>query len=246
MSGTGGTGGEELHRVLARQLRRAGVDADTPPDADRWRRLLTAVSSVYAEHDRSRYVLERAMRISSEEMRELHEVLRSRALLDAMTGLANRAGTLEGLERALEEARRTGGRLAGMFLDLDGFKAVNDRFGHATGDELLVAVAGRLRARCRPADVVGRLGGDEFVVVRSPAGGTGEVRAAAQRVADALAAPFQLSVGEVRVSASVGVALGAARERTTSDFVRASDDAMYAAKAAGENRVGVRDLDADG
>ncbi|WP_432543142.1 GGDEF domain-containing protein [Kineococcus sp. SYSU DK002] len=236
----GDDGGDDLHRVLSRQLRRAGADRSHPPGPREWQRFLAVVSSTYTEHDRSRYVLERAMRISTEEMQQLHKELRSRALVDALTGIANRAGILETLEHVVAE-RAVRRRVTVLFLDLDGFKGVNDRHGHGAGDELLAAAAGRIRSRSRPTDVVGRLGGDEFLVVRV---GEGDEDAAAQRVADALAAPFRLSCGTVRVSASVGVASGTTGERTAADFVQAADDAMYAAKAAGKNRVVAVDLDA--
>ena len=232
------------HRVLARQLRRLGLDATTPPDAAQWARLLAAVSDVYAEHDRSRYVLERAMRISAEEMHDLHEVLRSRALVDAMTGLANRAGLLEGLERVVDRSAHGEGPLGVCFLDLDGFKAVNDRYGHGAGDDLIVAAAGRIRSGSRGTDLVARLGGDEFVVVCGPGVRREDVLASADRIAASLAQPFVLGAATVAVTASVGVAVGDGTGRTTDDFVRASDDAMYAAKAAGKNRVHCLDLDA--
>lgn len=227
-----------LHRVLRRQMRRAGASPSIPPGPQEWARLLEMVSSTYAEHDRSRYVLERAMRISAEEMADLHETLRSRALIDELTGIANRAGILETLDRIVADSAV--GCISVMFLDLDGFKSVNDRHGHAAGDELLVAAASRVRHRSRSTDVVGRLGGDEFLVLVPH---EGDANTGAQRIAEALATPFRLSGAVVQVSCSVGVVRGATAERSGADFVRAADDAMYAAKAAGKNRVVSVDLD---
>nr|WP_281373287.1 GGDEF domain-containing protein [Kineococcus aurantiacus] len=177
-------------------------------------------------------------------MTGLHEELRSRALLDGMTGLANRAGLLDGLDRLLERATARGTRVAVCFVDLDGFKAVNDRYGHAAGDELITAAAGRLRTGCRSADLVGRLGGDEFLTATADPGTDAQALAVAGRLVEALSRPFALSAGSVRVGASVGLALATAAGRTGEDLVRAADDAMYAAKAAGKNRVHHVDLDA--
>ncbi|PRY15088.1 GGDEF domain-containing protein [Kineococcus rhizosphaerae] len=230
--------GPAVHRVLARQLRRLGLDASSAPDPQQWRTLITGVSDVYTEHDRSRYVLERAMRISSEEMSELHAELRSRALRDDMTGLANRAGLLDGLDDLLGRAAVRGARVAVCFVDLDGFKAVNDRYGHGAGDELITAAAARLRAGCRSADLVGRLGGDEFLTASTCApagpGAIPEALTVAERLTATLARPFPLSAATVTVSASLGLVLGRAVRRSGEDFVRAADDAMYAAKAAGK------------
>jgi diguanylate cyclase (GGDEF)-like protein len=155
---------------------------------------------------------------------------------DALTGLANRAFLHELIDTELSAP---GARPVVLFLDLDGFKEVNDSLGHDTGDDLLREVAARLAAAVREGDTVGRLGGDEFVVL---------CRVCSQEDADALAErlratverPFDLAGRSVRLGASIGIA-GAAGHRylRSTDLVRDADLAMYAAKAAGRNRVRV-------
>src|SRR5581483_1247858 len=138
------------------------------------------------------------------------EELRYRALHDSLTGLPNRALILDRTERALARARRERRQVAALYLDLDGFKAVNDTFGHQTGDELLQAVGGRLVGALRETDTVGRLGGDEFVVLAESDPSAGPPELVAQRLLDVLAEPFELPgvASPVVLSASIGVARG--------------------------------------
>jgi diguanylate cyclase (GGDEF)-like protein/PAS domain S-box-containing protein len=158
------------------------------------------------------------------------------AFTDPLTGLANRRGMEERLEVAMWDARSTDeAALAVLFLDLDGFKRVNDRHGHAVGDQLLVRTAGRLSARLRRGDVLARLGGDEFLVVLCglvPA----TARAEATRVADslvaALSAPLELDGSTVQVGVSVGVGVFPADAPDLRGLLHAADLRMYAAKRA--------------
>ncbi|MDO9381084.1 MAG: EAL domain-containing protein [Nocardioidaceae bacterium] len=161
--------------------------------------------------------------------------LTHQALHDQLTDLANRALLLERLEEALADDRR--GAAAGlMYLDLDGFKAVNDTYGHATGDQLLVVLARRLEGLVRSTDTVARLGGDEFAILCPDLEGEGELDAVAARVHAAVAEPVRLSIGPVTVEASVGVVrlLGAGDAET---LLRSADEAMYVAKRGGSNGV---------
>jgi len=157
------------------------------------------------------------------------------ALHDTLTGLPNRALLVEQLRHALAALERSGERIALLFLDLDRFKNVNDSLGHPIGDQLLGQVARRLRGAVRPGDVVGRLGGDEFVILCQELDDPGTAGTVADRVADALRAPFSLGGHQVAMTASIGIALAAAGD-DAADLLRDADAAMYRAKARGRDR----------
>jgi diguanylate cyclase (GGDEF)-like protein len=161
------------------------------------------------------------------------------AFHDGLTGLANRALFLDRLGHALELARRNGRPVSVAFLDLDGFKAVNDALGHAVGDALLVRVAERLRGALRAADTLARLGGDEFAVLVEQGD---DPTALAQGMIAALEAPFHFDGRTVAVSASVGVATvqaDSAGAAQAASLLHRADVAMYAAKASGKGHVQV-------
>src|SRR3569833_2058400 len=181
------------HRILSRQLRRARLSADTPPDAAGWAAFLDQVSGAYRDAEADRYTLERAIAVSSDEMRALYDALSTQARQAALTGLPHRSALSEFLRRALERQRSVQRGLAALFLDLDGFKLVNDSLGHRAGDELLVRAAERLRGAVRETDMVARLGGDEFVIVLDNLDEPDQAVAAAQRVAEQLSRPFRLA-----------------------------------------------------
>jgi diguanylate cyclase (GGDEF)-like protein len=163
--------------------------------------------------------------------RDLEAALRSAALHDPLTGLPNRTLLLDRLDQALRAGRHAGNRLAVLYCDLDGFKAVNDTAGHAVGDEVLVEAGRRLTGAVRPGDTVARMGGDEFVVLCSGAGTPEVAQDVARRVTAAFTTPVRTSVGGHRVGVSVGVAVcGDADDPET--VLIAADAAMYEAKAA--------------
>jgi diguanylate cyclase (GGDEF)-like protein/PAS domain S-box-containing protein len=168
------------------------------------------------------------------ERKALEDELRHQAFHDSLTGLANRALFEDRLSHAVAVADRGGRPFAVVFLDLDDFKTINDSLGHARGDELLRAAAVRIRGILRMADTAARLGGDEFAVLLEA--GEDEARVAARRILDALAVPFHLDGRELRMSASMGVALGGAGA-SVEDLLRNADMAMYAAKADGKASI---------
>jgi diguanylate cyclase (GGDEF)-like protein len=136
----------------------------------------------------------------------------------------------------IRDASRRSAIVALMYLDLDGFKAVNDTFGHDSGDELLVDVARRLRRALREDDVVARLGGDEFVVSLPHLHSAGDIGFVASKLIDVLHAPYALEAGEARISASIGVAIFPRDGETPKALLVAADRALYSAKTAGKNR----------
>ncbi len=170
--------------------------------------------------------------------RELEEKLRYGAHHDALTGLPNRTLFLDRLTQALARARRNPeARVALLFLDLDGFKQVNDNFGHLAGDQLLVKVAERIGQRLRQSDTAARLGGDEFAVLLEDVRAPEAVDAIADDISRRLCAPYNIDGEEVVISAAVGAALSATGRERPDDILRSADSAMYQAKLKGRPRA---------
>ncbi len=168
----------------------------------------------------------------------LVDQIRHQAFHDVLTGLANRALILDRVEHMLVRNRRIDAPVAALFIDLDGFKSVNDTLGHDAGDALLRAVAGRLIATVRAADTVGRLGGDEFVVLVDGASMDAAPELVAERILAVLSEPFELAESPGRpllLTASVGIACG--DRSSAAEMLRDADIALYEAKGAGKNRV---------
>jgi diguanylate cyclase (GGDEF)-like protein/PAS domain S-box-containing protein len=172
----------------------------------------------------------------------LRDQLERRATFDGLTGCRNRMAVFAELGARLASPGGTGS-VAAVFVDLDRFKAVNDRLGHAAGDRVLVATAERLLATVRGGDVVGRLGGDEFLVVSSALASPAEAMGLARRVVEALACPVQIGGEELVTTASVGVAW-TNRRIDPDELVAAADLAMYAAKKARDGRPVLADVTA--
>jgi diguanylate cyclase (GGDEF)-like protein len=165
-------------------------------------------------------------------LRREAEEMAHRALHDSLTGLPNRVLFMDRLELALAQLRRQSSRMAVMFMDLDGFKQINDTLGHEIGDRVLVSVAQRLSGSMRPSDTAARLGGDEFVVLSSQLAGESDAIEIAGRVADAVAQPIEVSGGDpVWVRASMGIAFADDADHSPEALVREADAAMYVAKA---------------
>jgi diguanylate cyclase (GGDEF)-like protein len=136
----------------------------------------------------------------------------------------------------VQRARRHGTKLAGMFIDLDGFKQINDRYGHDAGDRFLVEVARRIRGNIRASDMVARLGGDEFFVLLDDVRDGRTVEPVAQKLLDGLLQSYELEgAGSVRVSASIGVSVFPEDAADAAALIKNSDKAMYAAKEAGKS-----------
>jgi diguanylate cyclase (GGDEF)-like protein/PAS domain S-box-containing protein len=173
--------------------------------------------------------------------REAAEALSKLALHDPLTGLPNRSLFMDRLGQALRRLDRSDRVLAVLFVDLDRFKAINDRLGHAAGDEMLTGVAGRLREVLRPHDTVARLGGDEFVVLCEDLDDDRAALRVAERVLGALDRPVACGDQEVVCSASIGIALTRRSEVTPDALLRDADMAMYRAKETGRHRIEVFD-----
>jgi diguanylate cyclase (GGDEF)-like protein len=170
-------------------------------------------------------------------LREREGDLRRRALHDPLTGLGNRDLFGDRLEAAL--VRRTPAPLAVLFVDLDGFKDVNDSLGHAAGDEVLGEVADRIRSCLRPGDTAARLGGDEFALLVERVGSPSAAVAVAMRILDALRAPVSAAGQPVTLTASIGVALAAPGGTSSQELLHRADAAMYRAKRSGRGAVEV-------
>ena len=179
---------------------------------------------------------------ANEQREALREELVYQAAHDSLTQLPNRAQAMRLLQGALHRAQRSGSIIGVLFIDLDGFKAINDTHGHLAGDELLRMVARTLQDQVRAGDVVARLGGDEFVVVLEPVDVQESAVLVADRLVESLQAPFMLSGGhEVRIGASVGLAISRDGRVEAEQLLQKSDVAVYRAKAAGRGRTEVFD-----
>ena len=370
------------HALLARQLKRLGLDASAPPDAAGWQALLERVSRVYEEHDKERYLVQRSQDLASEEMAALYAALRAErdqldsrvrertealrlsesrlssllslsadwiweqdaelrftyfsegmeaatglppsallgrqrrtegeavapaeelaafnacvearrafrdftyglerpdgvrryirisgepvfdehgsfrgyrgvgrdvtqaalaelkvqelARIDSLTGLPNRNMFFGELDRAIARARRHDQRFGVCFIDLDGFKGVNDTLGHEAGDEVLKLMAQRLRGAVRAGDLVARLGGDEFVVLLEGTSAEAEAESVAQKILAAVGEPLSLRGCRFDLTCSMGVGLYPADGEDAATLVRNADAAMYLAKQSGKNMV---------
>jgi len=174
----------------------------------------------------------RIMQLEAEARRRIRHM----AEHDPLTELPNRRQLQEKLDLALAYAKRSGKKVAVMFIDLDGFKAVNDSMGHQAGDELLKVVAQRLRQATRSNDFVARLGGDEFVVVLSELDQLADATRLAAKLNNLISMPVPLTEGIARISTSIGISLFPANGRSSAELLGKADDAVYQAKAAGKNQ----------
>lgn len=156
---------------------------------------------------------------------------------DLLTGLPNRRLFLDRLEQELKHAKRSSLPLAVLFMDLDGFKEVNDSLGHDAGDRLLSDVAGRLTGCVRRDDTVARLGGDEFTVILTGAKQREDVESLAQTIIDALAMPFDIGQQATSITVSIGIAFYPQDASSPVTLLEAADQAMYKAKKSHASRM---------
>jgi diguanylate cyclase (GGDEF)-like protein/PAS domain S-box-containing protein len=175
-----------------------------------------------------RLSLEQALERSNKELAKL-------ASYDTLTELPNRALFADRLEQALAKARRTGASVGVLFLDLDGFKLVNDSLGHSMGDLLLKSVAQRLANCTREEDTVARLGGDEFTIILNSLEQAEDASFVARKVLDCLEKPFEIEGHELHISTSIGVSIYPHNGYSTEELLKNADTAMYHAKTSGKN-----------
>jgi diguanylate cyclase (GGDEF)-like protein/PAS domain S-box-containing protein len=173
------------------------------------------------------------------ERKTLEEQLHHQAFHDLLTGLPNRALFMDRLERALTRANRRASKVAVLFTDLDNFKVVNDSLGHKVGDQMLVAVAERLKTCLRSEDTAARIGGDEFTILVDDISSVGEVVHIAERITEILRPPFALEEQEVFATISTGIAFNSTAQEQPADLLRHADLAMYRAKHRGKARYEV-------
>jgi diguanylate cyclase (GGDEF)-like protein/PAS domain S-box-containing protein len=168
--------------------------------------------------------------------KESEEQIWRHANIDLLTGLPNRRMFRDQLDKEIRKAHRSGKELALLFLDMDGFKQVNDLFGHEAGDQLLAMAASRLKACVRESDIVARLGGDEFTVVLGDLDHKGHLEFVCEKILTVLAQPFNIGANSAHVTASIGIAMYPVDGLEGNELGRKADNAMYAAKAAGKNQ----------
>jgi diguanylate cyclase len=192
-----------------------------------------------ADHDHAARILQSASRLVSlaRDHWHMHEQLVFEARHDTLTGLPNRTVSEDRLEQAMARAQRRKQMFAVLCIDLDGFKAVNDNFGHHAGDELLRTVSSRLRSRIRHSDTLARIGGDEFLAIIEDCRGDAAAQAVAESLVASLHEPIHLDGKAVAISGSVGIAMFPTDGQQATELRRNADQAMYRAKSSGGGQI---------
>jgi len=185
-------------------------------------------------HDGRRWILVVTM-IDITERKRVEEELTWQATHDTLTGLPNRELIHDRLVAVLQRSRQRGVSVALLFVDLDGFKLINDTYGHAAGDALLKEIAKRLLEQVRPGDTVARLSGDEFVILCEQLEQPATITTLAERINDVLRKPVEFGGEQMFVTASIGIAIGYGATHTADDMLRSADTAMYSAKKKGRD-----------
>ena len=175
------------------------------------------------------------VRLVYEASRNHGKTLESLALKDPLTGLVNRRLLAERMSMALVHARRNSSTMAVVYLDLDGFKEINNTLGHSAGDALLKMVAGRLVETVREEDTVARLGGDEFIIALPHPDGTDGAAEVASRIIEALSQPYRIEGQIVSITTSAGISIYPMHGENADTLMKSADAALYQAKRAGKN-----------
>ncbi len=189
--------------------------------------------SLYADERGKQFIVGIVRDIS--ERKQMEETIRHQAFYDPLTDLANRRLFVEHLNLEMAHAHRNNKKMAVFFLDLDNFKAINDTLGHATGDELLKDVAGRLRSCIRASDLVARFGGDEFNILMYDVAEPDEMAISAGKMLSAFNEPFMIGGHELHVSTSIGISIYPDDGKDAADLLKHADMAMYHSKESGRN-----------
>jgi diguanylate cyclase (GGDEF)-like protein len=176
------------------------------------------------------------VRLLYKELAQYSKAQQELALHDALTGLPNRRLLEDRIATALQHASRNHHKAAVMYLDLDGFKAINDTYGHAYGDEVLKIVAQRLLASARKEDTVARLGGDEFMVVLGEVNSLADAQGPAAKLVEAVSEPFFINDLTLRLSTSIGISIYPDDAESVGSLISIADYALYEAKRGGKNR----------
>jgi diguanylate cyclase (GGDEF)-like protein/PAS domain S-box-containing protein len=239
---------DDLQAIAARRVRLAAVGRDDFESIYRTSdgNLLHVDVSVKVVSLLDGQVMYQVLFRDISEKKQAAQLIERMAYSDQLTGLANRALLADRLQQAMTAAHRRGQLLAVVFLDLDGFKAINDQYGHQTGDLLLRALAVRMKEGLREGDTLARLGGDEFVAVFQD---VPDAQASVQmlmRLLDGCSQPVHLGTLTLKVSASLGVTFYPQNEEVDADhLLRQSDQAMYQAKLSGKNKYHIFDAEKD-
>lgn len=232
-----GLQGEDFYRRFWENIQRGdtwhGDIVNARPDGSHYTVSQTITPLLGMTGEVSHYV---AILEDISERKAAEERMRYAASFDLLTDLPNRSLFVDRLGQALALARRDGEGGAVLFLDLDRFKQVNDSLGHAAGDELLIAVAQRLRAAVRESDTVARLAGDEFTLILNRIREPANAAAIADKILAALAQPLTIAGSELTIGASIGIALYPEQGETIDEILEAADHAMYLAKKGGRHR----------
>jgi diguanylate cyclase (GGDEF)-like protein len=209
------------------------------------RTLATSERELFAARQRA-HALEEELALLRAELcllAQAHRETQRRAHFDALTGLPNRFLLLDRFHQAVAQATRMRTQLALLYLDIDGFKTVNDSLGHATGDELLKRVAARLLACIRASDTASRQGGDEFVVLLTGVADDAGAHLAAEKIRAQLAMPYVIAGSAIQITTSIGVAVYPIDGREHNELLERSDFAMFRNKGAMSNRPSMTRLD---
>lgn len=233
-----------LARVTA-QLDRKRAEEKIQQMNEELSRANEALESRVAARTRDLLQSNQQLRSEIEQREKLQAMSVHLAHHDALTGIGNRLLFHKQLGEALVHRQRHGGQLAILFIDLDGFKSINDRLGHGTGDRVLKHLASRLQNGLREGDKIGRLGGDEFAVIQYGNDQPTEAMALATRLIELIGTPFSLDNHQLVIGASIGIAVAEGDYQDSAQLLRAADLAMYRAKADGRGRVRVFDPQLD-